>query len=362
MSVDLFAPFQLGDLTLANRMVMAPMTRNRADRDGLATPAMVTHYRQRASAGLIITESTPVSPLAVGYPHTPGIYNDAQVQRWRSMTGAVHAAGGRIFIQLQHCGRISHPSLLPNHATPVAPSALRPTGQAVTYTGMQDFVTPRALAASEVATLVAQFRHGAEMAKAAGFDGVEIHGANGYVIDQFLRDGSNHRSDSYGGSAHNRMRLLNEVLDAVCAVWPAQRVGLRLSPENSFNAMADSDPQRHFEYFAEQLSRRGLAYLHVLEGDMMSQGRAVDYQALRTKFGGTYVANHGYDFARAQAAVQRDAAMLVAFGTPFIANPDLVRRYREGLPLNEADRASYYGGGAAGYTDYAFHDEEIQAA
>jgi N-ethylmaleimide reductase len=362
MSTALFEPFQLGDLSLANRMVMAPMTRNRADRDGQATPAMVTYYRQRASAGLIITESSPVSMQGVGYPHTPGIHTQQQVQRWRGVTGAVHAAGGRIFIQLQHCGRISHPSLLPRRAIPVAPSALRPDGQALTHAGMQAFLTPRALETREMAGIVAQFRQAAESAKAAGFDGVEVHAANGYLIDQFLRDGSNRRTDTYGGTPSNRMRLLNEVLDALADVWPAHRVGVRFSPENGFNAMADSDPQGHFEYFAGELRPRGLAYLHVLEGDMMSRARAVDYRALRSLFGGTYIANRGYDLPRAREAVGRDAGTLVAFGTPFIANPDLVRRYREGLPLNAADRSTFYGGGTAGFTDYAFYGEEVQAA
>lgn len=268
MSLDLFEPYQLSDLTLANRMVMAPLTRNRADENGVVTPMMVTYYQQRASAGLVVTESAPVSSEGVGYPYTPGIYTDTQAESWLHVADAVHSAGGHIFVQLQHCGRISHPSLLPNNVTPVGPSALRPAGQAVTYTGMQDFVTPRALETHEIPGIVAQFQRGAEMAKHAGFDGVEVHGANGYIIDQFLRDGSNHRTDAYGGSMQNRMRLLNEILDAVCAVWPALRVGVRLSPENSFNSMSDSDPQAHFEYFVEQLSPRGLAYVHVLEGDM----------------------------------------------------------------------------------------------
>jgi N-ethylmaleimide reductase len=359
MSADLFEPFRLGDLTLTNRMVMAPMTRNRADENGIVSPMMVTHYQQRASAGLVVTESAPVSPKAVGYPFTPGIYTDAQAASWRPVTDAVHSAGGRVFVQLQHCGRISHPSLLPNNATPVGPSALRPAGQAVTYTGMQDFVTPRALETREIPGIVAQFQHGAEMARRAGFDGVEIHGANGYIIDQFLRDGSNRRTDTYGGGVQNRMRLLNEILDAVCTVWPAQRVGVRLSPENSFNSMSDSDPQAHFGYFVEQLSPRGLAYVHVLEGDMMTKSNAVDYRALRSLFAEPYIANNGYDLGRAQAALHSGAAELVAFGIPFLANPDLVRRYRENLPLNEADPATFYGGGEAGYTDYPFyHGEE----
>ena len=228
-------------------------------------------------------------------------------------------------------------------------------GQAVTYTGMQDFVTPRALDISEIPGIVAQFRLGAEMAKRAGFDGVEVHGANGYIIDQFLRDGSNHRTDAYGGSVQNRMRLLSEILDAVCEVWPAQRVGVRLTPENSFNSMSDSNPQAHFEYFVEQLSPRGLAYVHVLEGDMMTKNSSVDYRALRSIFSGPYIANNGYDLVRAQAAIRSGSASLVAFGTPFLSNPDLVRRYRENLPLNKVDSSTFYGGTEVGYTDYPFY-------
>ncbi|MHB1605775.1 MAG: alkene reductase [Leptospirales bacterium] len=358
MSADLFEPFQLGGLTLANRMVMAPMTRNRADGNGVVPSMMVTYYQQRASAGLVVTESAPVSPEGMGYPFTPGIYTDAQAASWLRVTDAVHSAGGHVFIQLQHCGRISHPSLLTNNATPVAPSALRPTGQAVTYTGMQDFVTPRGLEIHEIPGIVEQFQRGAEMAKRAGFDGVEVHGANGYIIDQFLRDGSNHRTDAYGGSVQNRMRLLDEILDAVCAMWPAQRVGVRLSPENSFNSMSDSDPQAHFEYFVEELSPRGLAYVHVLEGDMMTKSSVLDYRALRSKFAGPYIANNGYDLLRAQTAVRGGAVDLVAFGIPFLANPDLMRRYRESLPLNETDPSTFYGGSEAGYTDYPFYRGE----
>lgn len=358
MSADLFEPFQLGDLTLANRLVMAPMTRNRADENGVVPPMMATYYQQRASAGLVITESTPVSPEGVGYPFTPGIYTEVQAASWLRVTDAVHSAGGHVFVQLQYCGRISHPSLLPNNATPVGPSAQRPTGQAVTHSGMQDFVTPRALDTREIPGIVAQFQRGAEMAQRAGFDGVEVHGGNGYLIDQFLRDGSNRRSDAYGGSVRNRMRLLNDILDAVCAVWPARRVGVRLTPENSFNSMSDSDPQAHFEYFVEQLSPRGLAYVHVLEGDMLTKASALDYRALRAKFAGAYIANNGYDCVRAQTAVRSGAADLVAFAIPFLANPDLVRRYRENLTLNAADPSSFYGGSAAGYTDYPFYRGE----
>jgi N-ethylmaleimide reductase len=352
MPADLFEPIQLGDVKLANRMVMAPMTRNRADENGVASPVMVDYYRQRASAGLIVTESAPVSVQGVGYPSTPGIHTDAQVAGWLRVTNAVHSAGGRIFVQLQHCGRISHPSLQPDNADPVSPSAVRPEGQAVTHAGMRDFVTPRALDTREIADVVGQFQHAAGLAKRAGFDGVEVHGANGYLIDQFLRDGSNLRADAYGGSAQSRLRFLDEVLDAVCAVWPAGRVGVRLTPENRFNSMCDSDPQAHFGYFLAQLSSRGLAYVHVLEGDMMAKTTAVDYRALRSRFAGPYIANNGYDLARARAAIRGGGADMVAFGIPFLANPDLVRRYREDLPLNTADTSTFYGGTASGYTDY----------
>lgn len=360
MTSILFDSFQLSDLMLANRMVMAPMTRNRADENGVATPMMATHYRQRASAGLIITESSPVSPQAIGYPFTPKLYSDAHVDGWKDVTDAVHEEGGHIFVQLQHCGRISHPSLQPDNSMPVGPSAIQPEGQAVTYAGMQDFMTPRALETQEIQDVVAQFRSSAALAKQAGFDGVEIHGANGYIVDQFLRDGSNHRTDVYGGNVQNRMRLLNDILDEVSTVWPSHRIGIRLSPENSFNSMSDSDPQKHFEYFAGQLSSRGLAYLHVLEGDMMTKVSAVNYAGLRAKFDGVYIANNGYDLERAQMAISGSRADLVAFGIPFLANPDLVQRYQEGLPLNEVDTDTFYGGDETGYNDYpAFRQEQV---
>ncbi|GAA3034235.1 alkene reductase [Kitasatospora albolonga] len=361
MPVDLFSPFDLAGLALANRMVMAPMTRNRAGSDGAVPPLMAEHYRQRATAGLIVAESTTISPQAVGYPFSPGLHGEAHVPGWRRLTDAVHAEGGRIFVQLQHCGRVSHPSLL-DGATPAAPSAIRPAGQAVTYTGPQDFVTPRALEAGELPGIAAQFADAAQLAKEAGFDGIEVHAGNGYLIDQFLRDGTNHRDDAYGGSAAGRMRLLNEVLDAVGAHWPAARVGVRLTPENSFNSMADSDPQAHFAYFLTQLSPRGLAYAHVLEGDMSTKVTTVDYRALREAFTGTYIANNGYDLPRAQHALNSGNADLIAFGTPFIANPDLVRRYRDGLPLAQADPATFYGGGATGYTDHPLHPGDENAA
>lgn len=361
-SSELFAPFKLGSLTLSNRMVMAPMTRNRADRNGVPTRQMADYYQQRASAGLIITESAPVSAQAVGYPFTPGLFADEQAAGWLRVTDAVHSAGGRIFAQLQHCGRISHPELQPSQILPVSSFATRPDGQAITYSGLRDFVTPRALETGEIEDLVMQFQHGAMMAKFAGFDGVEVHGANGYIVDQFLRDGVNRRTDIYGGSVQNRMRLLNEILDAVTGIWPAERVGVRLTPENSFNSMSDSNPQGHFSYFVEQLSVRGLAYVHILEGDMMSKARAVDYRALRRCFEGPYLASNGYDRARAQQALGERCVDLVAFGVPFLANPDLVRRFRDGLPLNAADPATFYSGGEAGYIDYPSFRSEYLAA
>lgn len=354
MSNDLFTPYTLDDLPLSNRLVMAPMTRNRADQHNAPHALNVEYYRQRASAGLIITEASQVSAEGVGYPATPGIYSDQQIRGWCEVTDAVHAEGGHIFIQLWYCGRISHPSLLPDNQTPVAPSAIRPAGDAFTLSGLQPFVEPRELSVDEIQQIIAQYRHAASAAKQAGFDGVEVHGANGYLIDQFLRDGSNQRSDEYGGSVQNRMRFLNQVLDAVCEIWPAGRVGLRLTPENSFNDMSDSDPQAHFSYFVEQLNERQLAYLHLLEGDMMSKQRSLDYRALRDLYQGVYMANNSYDKASAEAAISNGDADLIAIGVPFLANPDLVYRYRHELPLNEPDMDTFYGGDEHGYTDYPF--------
>jgi len=351
MSQNLFSALKMNDLTLNNRIVMAPLTRNRANQDNAPRSLNTLYYQQRASAGLIITEATQVSPDGVGYPATPGIYNKQQETGWHDITNAVHAEGGHIFAQLWYCGRISHPSLLPNQQTPVAPSAIQPEGEAITYEGPQAFVTPRALAVEEIDDIVKQFKLATQVAKAAGFDGVEIHAANGYLIDQFLRDGSNHRDDQYGGSTKNRMRFLNEILDAVCEVWP-ERVGLRLSPENAFNSMSDSSPQRHFEYFIEQLNSRSLAYLHVLEGDMLSKTAVVNYRTLRDTFKGIYIANNGYDKARAQTALDNGDCDLIAFGMPYISNPDLVNRYKHDLKLTEADQSTLYGGTEVGYTDY----------
>jgi len=348
----LFSPIHLGDLTLSNRIIMAPLTRNRAG-EGDAPQAMnVEYYRQRAGAGLIISEGSQISASGIGYPHTPGIYSPAQIDGWRQVTDAVHKEGGRIFIQLWHTGRISHSSLQPGGILPVAPSALKAAGKAMTYQGFQDFETPHELALDELPGIVAEYVAAAKNAKAAGFDGVEIHAANGYLLDQFLRDGSNQRTDNYGGDIGNRMRLLLEVVDAVIAVWGSHRVGVRLSPENSFNDMNDSQPQQTFNAVAEKLSDYPLAYLHVLEGDMLTGERRVDYAALRNCFSGLYMTNNGYDLDGGNSAIAQHQADMVAFGKLFIANPDLPERFAKNLPLNTPDQATFYGGDEKGYTDY----------
>lgn len=352
---DLFSPIALGPYTLPNRVVMAPLTRNRARPDGVPTPIMAEYYRQRASVGLIISEATPVTPMGVGYPAIPGIWNAEQVEGWRPITDAVHAAGGRIFMQLWHVGRISHPSLLPGGATPVAPSAIRPAGEAMTYDGPQPYVTPRALELSELPGIVEDYRRGAANALAAGFDGVEVHGANGYLLDQFLRDGSNQRQDAYGGSIDNRARLLLEVVEAVCGVWGSDRVGVRLSPIQPFNDMRDSNPEATFTRVVELLNPFRLAYLHVTELGKDAPGAAgpaFDLQKLRRLWRGVYMSNHGYDKASANAAIASGQADMIAFGVACIANPDLVERFRRDAPLNTPDPTTFYGGGEKGYTDY----------
>ena len=352
---DLFRPARLGRLTLANRIVMAPLTRNRAGPGNVPQPLNAEYYAQRATAGLIISEATQVSPQGVGYPATPGIHSPEQVMGWKLVTEAVRARGGRIFLQLWHVGRISHPSLQPEGALPVAPSAIRPEGNAFTYQGLQSFVTPRALETAELPGIVEQYRAAAKNTLAAGFDGVEVHAANGYLLDQFLRDGSNRRTDAYGGSVENRARLLLEVMEAVISVWGPDRVGVRISPVNPFNDMSDSDPQATFGHVARALSPLGLAYLHVVQGRIGEQGYQpvpFDFRALRDAYAGAYMANGGYDGPRAMAAIEAGDADFVAFGVPFIANPDLVERLRRGGPFNEPDVARFYGGDHTGYTDY----------
>jgi N-ethylmaleimide reductase len=334
---------------------MAPMTRNRAGVADAVPPEMVaTYYRQRAGAGLIITEATQVSPEGQGYIATPGIFSDTQVAAWRRVTDAVHQAGGRIALQLWHVGRISHTSLQPGGQQPVAPSAIRAKTQTVTAEGFVDTSEPRALETNEVARIVADFAHGAQKAMEAGFDAVEVHGANGYLVDQFLRDGSNRRTDEYGGSPENRTRFLREVTEAVANVVGADRVGVRLSPFASFNDMSDSDPEATFGAAIRAIDGLGLAYLHIVEG-MGAEAGAEEQEILERLRGlwhGVYVANGGYTADRAAATIAAGTADAVAFGTPFIGNPDLVERFRRGAPLNESDKSTFYGGTEKGYIDY----------
>lgn len=349
----LFSPVKLGSIAMSNRMVMAPLTRNRSSMEGVPQDINVTYYEQRATAGLIITEATPISAMGHGYPLLPGIYTDAQVDGWKKVTDAVHAKGGKIVIQLWHVGRISHPTLL-NGATPVAPSPVKPEGKAFTFNGLVDYVEPRALDASELPGIVADYVQASKNAIKAGFDGVEIHSANGYLLDQFLRDGSNKRSDIYGGSIENRARFLMEVTKAVVDATGSDKVGLRLSPVNPFNDMKDSNPQAVFNYVTEQLNQFNLAYLHVVEGGIHGGGvaDAFDFDAMRKLCKSPYMANLSYDKVRGNAAIASGHADAVAYGVPFIANPDLVERFRQDAPLNEADSKSFYGGTEKGYTDY----------
>lgn len=355
MPLDLFSPAKLGSIALKNRIVMAPLTRNRSGEAGVPQDLNVTYYAQRASAGLIVTEATPISPMGHGYPGLPGIYTDEQVAGWKKITEAVHAKGGKIVIQLWHVGRISHPTLL-NGALPVAPSAIKPAGKAFTYQGLVDYVEPRALDANELPAIVQDYVYATQCALKAGFDGVEIHAANGYLLDQFLRDGSNKRTDNYGGSFENRARLLLEVTKAVVETAGADKVGIRISPVNPFNNMHDSNPQALFNYVAEQLNQFNLAYLHAVEGGIHGVGKAdaFDFEQMRKLYKGAYMANLSYDKVRGNAAIASGHADVVAYGVPFIANPDLVERYKTDAALNEADSKSFYGGTEKGYTDYPF--------
>jgi N-ethylmaleimide reductase len=351
----LFQPYRLGPIELRNRLVMAPMTRSRAVDSNVPNSLAATYYAQRASAGLIITEATQVSPQGVGYIRTPGIHSAEQVAGWKTITDTVHRAGGKIFTQLWHVGRVSHPDFH-DGALPVAPSALPVEGEAFTSRGRVKLVTPRALETGELPGIVAQYRKGAENAKAAGFDGVELHGANGYLLDQFLRDGSNRRTDAYGGSIENRVRLPLEVVDAVLGVWDPQRVGYKLSPYFSGYSMTDSNPIETFSFIAAELNKRGLLYLHVAEavaGPMAAPaGTRRATPILRDAFDGALIANGGYDARSGNAVIARGEADLVAFGVPFLANPDLPARYRTDAALNAPDQGTFYAGEEKGYIDY----------
>lgn len=351
----LFTPLKLGAIGAQNRVFMAPLTRNRAQSDGVPKALAVEYYAQRASAGLLITEASQISPMAKGYLDTPGIYSDAQVAAWKPITEAVHAAGGKIVIQLWHVGRVSHNSLLPDNATPVAPSAIRADVKTFTAEGFVDIPTPRALTVEEIAATVADYAHAARQAIKAGFDGVEIHAANGYLIQQFLAEGSNTRDDAYGGSIENRTRFLREVVDAVTAAIGADRTGIRLSPTAAYQGISDSNPEAVFETVYDYLDSKALAFLHVVEnqqGAPLVEDSAAILGRLRARYKGVYVVNGGFDGASGAAAIESGRADAVAYGRPFISNPDLPRRLREDAPLNPDDRETWYGGGAEGYTDY----------
>jgi N-ethylmaleimide reductase len=359
-TTTLFSPLQIGELTLSNRIFMAPLTRNRAHGEGFVQTALnATYYAQRATAGLIVTEASQVSQQGQGYPLTPGIYTDAQVDGWRGVTDAVHARGGCIFLQLWHVGRISHPAFQPDGQLPVAPSAIAPEGlTSFTSTGPQPIPTPRALELHEIPGIIEAYRRGAVNAKRAGFDGVEIHGANGYLLDQFLRDGTNRRTDRYGGAVENRARLGLEVAQAVIDVWGPQRVGYRISPSGTFNDMHDSNPRHTFGYIVTELSKLGIGYLHTIEpteADLrhgLDAEQAVPASYLRERFDGVLVTNGGFTAERAQSFLDAGHADAIAFGTAFLANPDLPERIRRGAPLNLPDPSTFYGGTEKGYTDY----------
>ncbi|MEO3384685.1 alkene reductase [Mesorhizobium sp. CAU 1741] len=366
----LFDPMTVGDLDLPNRVVMAPLTRNRSP-NAVPTDLVVEYYSQRASAGLLITEATAISHQGQGYADVPGLYGEDQLAAWKRVTDAVHEAGGRIVTQMWHVGRISHTSLQPDGGKPVAPSAIQAKSKTYLINGdgtgsFAETSEPRALELGEIPGIVDDYRRAAKAAvEQAGFDGVEIHAANGYLIDQFLRSGSNHRDDAYGGPIPNRARLLFEVVDAVAEAVGSGRVGIRLSPVTPANDASDPDPQPLFDYVVRGLASRGLAYIHTIEGatggqrDYQQGNEPFDYAAYKAAYRdaggeGAWMVNNGYDGPLAKSAVQSGRADLVAFGKLFIANPDLVARLRDGLPLNEPDKATFYGGGVKGYTDYPF--------
>jgi N-ethylmaleimide reductase len=355
---DLFDPVAIGAWQLANRIVMAPLTRCRVKNDGVPGPLQAIYYAQRAGAGLIISEATNISWQGRGYAFTPGIFTDAQVAGWKRVTEAVHEKQGKILCQLWHVGRYSHPSLQPGGALPVAPSAIAPEGDTFTEQGFRKVPTPRALETDEIPGIVEQYRHAAECARQAGFDGVEIHAANCYLLDQFIRDSTNRRADRYGGSIENRTRLVLEVVEAVTSIWGGgSRVGIRLAPvtPNTGNTPLDSHVMATYGYLIERLNPFNLAYLHFVEG-ATGQSRqvpaGVSLEKLRTLFQGPYMANNGYTLEMAKAARRNGTAELICFGRPFLANPDLVERLKAGAALAEAPRETWYGGGEHGYTDW----------
>ncbi len=353
----LFTPITVGELELPNRIVMAPLTRSRSSEDGVPPPFAADYYAQRADAGLIISEATNISPQAVGYALTPGIWTDAQAAAWRRVVEAVHGRGGRILLQLWHTGRISHPSLQPEGKLPVSSSAVRPQGQAFTTEGMKEHVTPRALETDEIPPIVRDYEQAARLAKEVGFDGVEVHAANNYLLEQFIRDSVNKRDDRYGGSIENRIRFPLEVVEAVVGVWGGGRVGIRLSPATTVPGETDLDstPMETYSALLDGLAGHGLAYIHTIEGvtyTTRDTPDSVDFAALRRRFAGRYMGNNGYLPPMAEESLEKGAVDLVSFGRPFIANPDLVARIRDGAPLADAPKAYWYGGDETGYSDW----------
>ncbi|MEI7347430.1 alkene reductase [Dickeya chrysanthemi] len=351
---SLFQPYKLGSLILTNHIVMAPLTRNRAGSGLVPGEFAATYYAQRASAGLLITEATQISAQAQGYQDTPGLYTEEQIKGWRKVTDAVHAKGGRIFVQLWHVGRVSHVDLQPKGAAPVAPSAIRAETKVFVNNGFSEASEPRALELDEIRSIVEDFRKAASNAMAAGFDGVEIHGANGYLLEQFIKDGANKRTDTYGGSIANRARLLLEVTAAVAKEIGAERTGVRISPVSQVNGISISDPQEQYDYIVDQLNTLGIVYIHVVEGATGGSRENIpfNYDSLRQRFKNTYIGNNGYDLDLAKKQFAEGKVDLFAFGRPFIANPDLVERLKTGAPLAPINPATLYGGGAEGYTDY----------
>lgn len=347
--MDLFTPLTLGDLELPNRIIMSPLTRCRAGDSRIPNDLMVEYYRQRSTAGLLITEATAVSPMGVGYPGTPGIWSSAMVEGWRKVTDAVHREGGRILLQLWHVGRISDPVYL-NGELPLAPSAIQPKGHVSLIRPKKEFVTPRALTTEEIPKVIEEFRQGALNAQAAGFDGVEIHGANGYLLDQFLQDSTNKRTDQYGGPIENRARLHLEVTKAVLSVWPKNRVGMHLAPRGDAHDMGDSNPLGTFSYLARELGKLEIAFICAREH--LGENRIGP--ELKKAFGGTYIANESFDFATGTKVIHDSEADAVAYGRLFLANPDLPKRFKDGLPLNPPKPELFYADGPEGYTDYPF--------
>ena len=343
----LLSPLKAGAFTLKNRVVLAPLTRTRASEGRVPNAMMREYYVQRASAGLQLTEATSVTPMGVGYPDTPGIWSDEQVAGWKSITDAVHAAGGTILLQLWHVGRVSHPSYLGGEL-PVAPSAIAPEGHVSLVRPKANYVVPRALELSEIPGIVEAYRKGSVNAKRAGFDGVEVHGANGYLLDQFLQDSTNKRTDAYGGPIENRARLMLEVVDAAIEVWGADRVGLHLAPRGDAHTMGDSDARATFGYVAREMRKRGIAFIAARE----YSGPDALGPTLKQEFGGVFIANEKYTKETAEAAIAEGRADAVAFGQLFIANPDLPERFAKGAPLNAPDPSTFYSSGPKGYTDY----------